>query len=74
MLSTIKNKSIQQLVDLCQQLHDEDERARFGRPSSSESEGDDDRYGGGGGWDFDNTFSIREVREPEKPKLPMTNF
>uniref|UniRef100_A0AC34F536 G-patch domain-containing protein n=1 Tax=Panagrolaimus sp. ES5 TaxID=591445 RepID=A0AC34F536_9BILA len=68
LLSTIKNKTVQQLVDLCQQLHDEDERARFGR-SSSESEGDDDnRYGGGGGWEHDNTFSIRDVKEPEKPR------
>uniref|UniRef100_A0AC35FRB0 G-patch domain-containing protein n=1 Tax=Panagrolaimus sp. PS1159 TaxID=55785 RepID=A0AC35FRB0_9BILA len=66
LLSTIKNKTVQQLVDLCQQLHDEDERARFDRPSSESEEDNDDRYCGG--WENDNTFSHRDVKDPEKPR------
>uniref|UniRef100_A0A7E4VES4 Protein kinase domain-containing protein n=1 Tax=Panagrellus redivivus TaxID=6233 RepID=A0A7E4VES4_PANRE len=61
LLSTIKNKSVQELVDLCTQLHNEDERARYDRPSS-DSEPEDDRLEARE-WEYDNTFTVKGVRD-----------
>lgn len=74
-MSTIKSKTVEQLIKLCKQLHDDDERARENRPSSSDESEDDERcfskY-----WEENRSFSLREPQEIPKPRYEMivSNF
>ena len=70
LLTTMKNQTISQLIALCKKLHDEDERARADRPSSSSEDSDNEEkfYGCGSYWEENRSFSIREPKEASAPK------
>ncbi|KAE9556280.1 hypothetical protein FO519_000463 [Halicephalobus sp. NKZ332] len=69
LLTTIKNKTISQLIALCKKLHDEDERARADRSSSSEDSEDEEKlYSCTNCWEENRLFSLKEPKETPAPK------